>query len=79
MDDAQAAAQYVLREYRKQRADVGSPWQAMHGVRDLLAGLICMEVERGEMPARHLVEQWQAASRYLQSMHQRPVYWWRSW
>lgn len=79
MDDAQAAAQWVLREYRKQRAYNSSPWQTMHNVRDLLAGTICMEVARGEMPPVHLIGQWQAASSYLQSMHARPTYWWRSW
>lgn len=67
----------VLAEYRQLRGAGPAPNVAMGIIRDDSANLIAQYVAAGTTPPGVLVDRWEVATGYLNSMTSKTNYWWR--
>lgn len=67
----------VLAEYRQLRGAGPAPYVVMGMLRDGSANLIAEAVAAGTEPPDWLVDRWRAATEYLNSMVDKPPYWWK--
>lgn len=73
----EALKQEVLAEYRQLRGTGAAPYAVMGMLRDGAANMIAQSVAIGADPPAYLIDRWQTATDYLNSMATRPRYWWQ--
>lgn len=68
----------VLADYRQLRRTGIAPAHVMEAVRNDRANMVAMFVAHGRKPPPALVDEWQEATDYLNSMTTRTTWWWQA-